>query len=206
MKSNIIEFEKFKLKTTKDVFFPRDDIEIFPRALKNIIKIDSKILELGTGTGAISIAMAKNFNNIKIVATDINSSALRIAKENAIINKVDKIIDFKKSNWFSKIEENKFDFIVSNPPYLSKKNSKYYTELTDPENSLYAKNNGLDDIYKIFELGVNYLNKNSYIVIEHSHNQTLTLKDHSKKYNLRLLKSEKDILGFNRVSIFSNRV
>ena len=206
MKSNIIEFEKFKLKTTKDVFFPRDDIEIFPRALKNIIKINSKILELGTGTGAISIAMAKNFNNIKIVATDINSSALRIAKENAIINKVDKIIDFKKSNWFSKIEENKFDFIVSNPPYLSKKNSKYYTELTDPENSLYAKNNGLDDIYKIFELGVNYLNKNSYIVIEHSHNQTLTLKYHSKKYNLRLLKSEKDILGFNRVSIFSNSV
>ena len=121
MKSNIIEFEKFKLKTAQDVFFPRDDIEIFPRALRNIIKIDSKILELGTGTGAISIAMAKNFNNIKIVATDINSSALRIAKENAILNKVDKIIEFKKSNWFSKIEENKFDFIVSNPPYLSKK-------------------------------------------------------------------------------------
>jgi release factor glutamine methyltransferase len=206
MKSNIIEFEKFKLKTANDVFFPRDDIEIFPRALKNIIKIDSKILELGTGTGAISIAMAKNFNNIKIVATDINSSALRIAKENAILNKVDKVITFKQSNWFSKIEENKFDFIVSNPPYLSKKNSSYYTELTDPENSLYAKNDGLDDIYKIFQLGVNYLNRDSYIVIEHSHNQTLTLKDCSKKYNLKLLKSEKDILGFNRVSIFSNRV
>ena len=181
MKSNIIEFEKFKLKTAQDVFFPRDDIEIFPRALKNIIKINCKILELGTGTGAISIALAKNFNNVKI-------------------------IDFKESNWFSNIEDNKFDFIVSNPPYLSKKNSSYYTELTDPENSLYAKNNGLDDIYKIFQLGVNYLNKDSYVLIEHSHNQTLILKEHSKKYNLKLIKSEKDILGFNRVSIFSNSI
>ena len=206
MKSNIIEFEKFKIKVAQDVFFPRDDIEIFPRVLKNLIKINCKILELGTGTGAISIALAKNFDNIKIIATDINASALRIAKENASLNKVEKIIDFKESNWFSNIEETKFDFIVSNPPYLSKKNSTYYTELTDTENSLYAKNNGLDDIYKIFQLGVNYLNKDSYIILEHSHNQTLTLKQYSKKYNLKLIKSEKDILGFNRVSIFSNSI
>ena len=206
MKSNIIEFKKFKIKTAQDVFFPRDDVEIFPKALKDIVKSKNKILELGTGTGAISIAIAKNFSNTKIIATDINLSALRIAKENAKVNKVDKLIEFKTSNWFSKIQEDKFDFIVTNPPYLSKKNSSYYTELSDPENSLYAKNNGLDDIYKIIRLGVNYLNKDSYIIIEHSHNQTLLLKDYSYQYKLKLLSSEKDILGFNRVSIFSNRV
>lgn len=205
MKSNIIEFKKFKLKTTQDVFFPRDDVEIFPKALKGIIKCNNRILELGTGTGAISIAIAKNFSDIEIIATDINLSALRIAKENAKLNKVDKIIEFKKSNWFSELEKNKFDFIISNPPYLSKKNSTHYVELSDPENSLYAKNNGLDDIYKIIKLGVNYLHKDSYIIIEHSHNQTLMIKNYAKKYKLTLLKSEKDTLGFNRVSIFSNR-
>lgn len=206
MKSNIIEFEKFKIKTTKDVFSPRDDVEIFPKAIEALIKKKSKILELGTGTGAISISIAKYFKDITILATDINSSALRIAKQNAIINKVDQIIDFKKSNWFSDIKENKYDFIISNPPYLSKHNSIFYTELSDPENSLYAKNGGLDDIYKIIKDGVNYLNADGHIIIEHSHNQTLILKDYAKRFKLDLIKSEKDNSGFNRVSILSNRI
>ena len=111
MKSNIIEFEKFKLKTDKNVFSPREDIEIFPRALKKIIKKKNKILELGTGTGAISISLAKHFNDINILATDINSSALKIAKHNAMINKVDNIIEFKKSNSFLNLEKRKFDFV-----------------------------------------------------------------------------------------------
>jgi len=206
MKSNIIEFEKFKLKTDKNVFSPREDIEIFPRALKKIIKKKNKILELGTGTGAISISLAKHFNDINILATDINSSALKIAKHNAMINKVDNIIEFKKSNWFLNLEKRKFDFIVSNPPYLSKKNYSHYKELTDPDNSLYSKNDGLYDIYKIIKYGVNYLKHDSYMLIEHSHNQTLCIKKFSKQFGLRLLKTEKDILGFNRVSILSNRV
>lgn len=206
MKSNIIEFEKFQIKTSKDVFSPREDVEIFPKAIKEFIKEKNNILELGTGTGAISISLAKNFKNVKILATDINSSALKIAKHNAKVNGVDKKIDFKKSNWFSCVDEEKYDFIITNPPYLSKKNSIFYTELSDPDNSLYAKNNGLDDIFKIIKNGVNYLSKNSYIVIEHSHNQTLILKNYSKKFNLRLIESKKDSLGLNRVSIFSNRI
>ena len=84
--------------------------------------------------------------------------------------------------------------------------SIFYTELSDPDNSLYAKNNGLDDIFKIIKNGVNYLSKNSYIVIEHSHNQTLILKNYSRKFNLRLIESKKDSLGLNRVSIFSNQI
>ena len=204
MKSNIIEFEKFKIKTSNNVFCPREDIEIFPIALKNIIKKENKILELGTGTGAISISIAKNFKNVKITATDINSTAIKIAKQNAKINNVENIIEFKKSNWFENIGEIKYDFIITNPPYLAKKNSKYYTELLDPNSSLYSNNNGLDDIYKIIKLSVNYLNKNSFIIMEHSHNQTLFLKEYAKKYNLNLIKTEKDSLGFNRVSVFLN--
>ena len=206
MKSNIIEFEKFVIRTDRNVFSPREDIEIFPRALKKIIRGKSKILELGTGTGAISISVAKNFKDVAITATDINLSALRIARHNAKINKVDSVIDFKESNWFSNIKAEKYDFIITNPPYLEKKNSGFYMELSDPENSLYATNNGLDDIYKIIRLGCNFLKKKSYIIIEHSHNQTLALKEYSKKYKLELIKSEKDSLGLNRVSIFSNSI
>ncbi len=205
MKSNIIEFEKFKVETNNKVFSPRIDVEIFVQAMQGIIKKDNKILELGTGTGAISIALAKNYKNISILATDINKFAIKIAKKNSEINKVDKIIKFKESNWFSNIKNNKYDFIITNPPYLSKTNSAVYSKLSDPINSLYADKNGLADIYNIIKNSSNYLNDNSYLLIEHSHNQTLILKEYAKRFEFRYIKSQKDDLGFNRVSIFLNR-
>ena len=205
MKSNIIEFEKFKIETNNKVFSPRIDVEIFVQAIQGIIKKDSKILELGTGTGAISIALAKNYKDISILATDINKFAVKIAKRNSEINKVDKIIDFKESNWFSNIKDNKYDFIITNPPYIPKENSSIFSKLSDPKNSLYASKNGLADIYTIIKNSLNYLNNNSYLLIEHAHYQTLILKEYAKKFGFSHIKSQKDDLGFNRISIFLNR-
>ena len=205
MKSNIIEFEKFKIETNNKVFSPRIDVEIFVQAIQGIIRKDSKILELGTGTGAISIALAKNYKDISILATDINKFAIKIAKKNSEINKVDKIIDFKESNWFSNIKDNKYDFIITNPPYIPKENSSIFSKLSDPKDSLYANKNGLADIYTIIENSLNYLNNNSYLLIEHAHYQTLILKEYAKKFGFSYIKSQKDDLGFNRISIFLNR-
>lgn len=205
MKSNIIEFEKFKIETDNKVFSPRIDVEIFVQAIQGIIRKDSKILELGTGTGAISIALAKNYKDISILATDINKFAIKIAKKNSEINKVDKIIDFKESNWFSNIKDNKYDFIITNPPYIPKENSSIFSKLSDPKNSLYANKNGLADIYTIIKGSLNYLNNNSYLLIEHAHYQTLILKEYAKKFGFSHIKSQKDDLGFNRISIFLNR-
>jgi release factor glutamine methyltransferase len=206
MKSKIIEFENFNIKTADKVFSPREDVEIFPKVIKDIIKNKNHIIELGTGTGAISISIAKSFNNVEILATDINPSALEIATLNAKLNDVSHLIKFKKSNWFKDIKNEKFDFILSNPPYLSKYNGFHYKDLSDPNSSLYSQENGLYDIYKIIKSGIQYLNDNSYMVIEHSHNQTLYLKDFTKAHGLQFIKSEKDNFGFNRVSVFSNRV
>ena len=205
MKSNIIEFEKFKIETNNKVFSPRIDVEIFVQAIQGIIRKDSKILELGTGTGAISIALAKNYKDISILATDINKFAVKIAKKNSEINKVDKIINFKESNWFSNIEDNKYDFIITNPPYIPRENSSIFSKLSDPNNSLYANKNGLADIYNIIENSLNYLNNNSYLLIEHAHYQTLIIKEYARKFGFSYIKSQKDDLGFNSVSIFLNR-
>ena len=205
MKSNIIEFEKFKIETDNKVFSPRIDIEIFVQAIQGIIRKDSKILELGTGTGAISIALAKNYKDISILATDINKFAIKIAKKNSEINKVDKIIDFKESNWFSNIKDNKYDFIITNPPYIPKENSSIFSKLSDPKDSLYSNKNGLADIYTIIKNSLNYLNNNSYLLIEHAHYQTLILREYAKKFGFSHIKSQKDDLGFNRISIFLNR-
>ncbi len=206
MKSNIIQFEKFNIHVSKDVFYPREDIDIYQKIFRNLIKNDRDfdLLELGTGTGLISIAIAKEYSSIKITATDISQNALQNAKENAERNKVIENIKFIKSNWFSNLEDKEFNIIVSNPPYLSKKNSKHYQGLYDPDNSLYSKDDGLYDIFAIMYESKNYLKKNSYLIIEHSHNQTLYLKNFSSKCGLNYNFTMKDLIGFNRITVFSN--
>ena len=69
---------------------------------------------------------------------------------------------------FSNINNNKYDFIITNPPYLSKKDSKHFSSLRDHYNSLYSENEGLHDIFNIMQNSKDYLNSNSYLVIEHS--------------------------------------
>ena len=206
MKSNIIQFEKFDIRVSEDVFYPREDIDIYQNIFRDLIKNDGDfdLLELGTGTGLISIAIAKEYNNIKITATDISLNALQNAKENAKRNKVNENIKFIKSNWFLNLENKEYNIIVSNPPYLSKKNSKHYQGLDDPDTSLYSKDNGLYDIFAIMFEAKNYLKKNSYLIIEHSHNQTLYLKNFSSKCGLNYNFTMKDLIGFNRITVFSN--
>ena len=206
MKSNTIQFDKFNIHVSKDVFCPREDIDIYQKIFRNLIKNDRKfdLLELGTGTGLISIAIAKEYNSINVTATDISLNALQNAQENAERNKVKNNIKFIKSNWFSSLEDKKYDIIVSNPPYLSEKNAKHYQNLDDPDISLYSKDDGLYDIFTIMLESKNYLKENSYLVIEHSHNQTLELKNFAPKCDLRYNLTKKDMVGFNRISVFSN--
>ena len=206
MKYKNKEFDKFNINLGRNVFIPRDNIFMYQKIIKRLgaDERNFNLLELGTGTGAISISLAKSFKSAEIVATDISNSALKNAKENAKINKVDNRIDFKKSNWFYNLNEEKYDYIVSNPPYLSKENSQHYQNLSDPKNSLYSKNRGVYDIFEIMKNCRKFMKKKSFLIIEHSHNQTLKIKSFSLLNGLNFINTEKDEFGFNRISIFSN--
>lgn len=206
MKYKNKEFDKFKINVARNVFLPRDNIVMYQKILEHLGADERKfnLLELGTGTGAISISLAKSFKNAEIVATDISHSALKNAKENAKINKVSNRIDFKKSDWFYNLNKEKYDYIVSNPPYLSKENSQHYQNLSDPENSLYSKKSGMHDIFEIMKNCKKFMKKESYLIIEHSHNQTLQIKSFSFLSDLNFINVEKDEFGFNRISVFSN--
>ena len=206
MKYKNKEFDKFKISIRGNVFLPRDNIFMYQKILERLgaDERNFNLLELGTGTGAISISLAKSFKNAEIVATDISNSALKNAKENAKMNKVNNRIDFKKSNWFYNLNEEKYDYIVSNPPYLSKENSKHYQNLSDPESSLYSKKRGVHDIFQIMKNCRKFMKKKSFLIIEHSHSQTLQIKSFSFLSDLNFINVEKDEFGFNRISVFSN--
>ena len=116
------EFMKLNFYVDENVLIPRPDTEVL---VEEVIKIAKrinakKILDLCTGSGAIAVSLAKYIENSEITAVDISKNALRIAKLNAKNNEVENQITFLASNLFAQIPEEKYDMIVSNPPYIKR--------------------------------------------------------------------------------------
>lgn len=117
------EFMGLDFFVKEGVLIPRPDTETLVEEIINISnnKSELNILDIGTGSGAITISLAKYLNDAHVTSADISDIALEIASKNAVSNDVNKKIDFIKSDIFSNISrEEKFDIIVSNPPYIKK--------------------------------------------------------------------------------------
>lgn len=115
------EFMKLDFFVNENVLIPRQDTETLVEEVINLSKNikEPKILDLCTGSGAIAISLFKNLKTKKIMATDISKKALKVFKINTLKNKIENEIEFLKSDLFNQIDKkNKFDIIVSNPPYI----------------------------------------------------------------------------------------
>lgn len=110
-------FQGLEIKCDKRALIPRPETEELAKLVENDLKGTEKILEVGTGTGCISIYLAKKFPEIKIVALDISEEALELAKENAKLHNVNNI-EFYKADIFQVVPKNKYDVFISNPPYI----------------------------------------------------------------------------------------
>ena len=112
------EFFGCRLRVTPAVLIPRPETEELVELLvKSYTEGPQRVLDLGTGSGAIAIALARAWPTSSFVAVDISSEALELARQNAIQNKVSERICFLQSDWFSRVT-GEFDLIVSNPPYV----------------------------------------------------------------------------------------
>ena len=166
------EFMNLKFSVNEKVLIPRQDTEIL---VEKIISLYSKcenlrVLDIGTGSGAISISLAKYLKNSSIVSVDVSIDAINVAKGNAKLNGVLDQIEFIQSDLFNNLaDDNKFDIIVSNPPYIrSKEIEKLQVEIKDyePILALDGGNDGLDFYRKITEESVRFLNKNGMLAYE----------------------------------------
>ena len=203
------EFMKLNFLVTKDVLIPRQDTEILVQeVIEKAQNIQNTIiLDLCTGSGAIAISLAKYINNTKIYATDISSGALEIAKKNAELNGVKNNIEFIESNLFTKIKDQKFDIIVSNPPYIETKNLRLLPKdvQNEPQIALDGGKDGLDFYRKILENAYKYLNKHGYICLEIGYNQNrsvLQILENQKKYINAY--SKKDLCENDRIVVAQN--
>jgi len=191
------EFYGCKIKVNPDVLIPRPETELLVEKLvqENV----NSILEIGTGSGAIAIALAKQMKNVQIEATDISEKDLNTARQNGELNNVS--INFIQSDIFENIK-NKYDIIVSNPPYISKKEyDNLAPEIKDyePEISLLAKEEGLFYYKKIFENAKDYLTEKGKIYFEIGYNQAEKIKEIAKENGFDEINVFKDLNGFDRI-------
>ena len=178
--SHLVGFEYFydrKYKVTKDVLSPRMETEELIYKVIEYIKASNKnnlkILDLCTGSGIIAITLKKELDqfSIDVLASDISKEAIKVAKENAQSH--DATIKFVKSDIFNNIDD-KFDIIVSNPPYIDRKyevTMKDNVLKYDPHLALFAEEEGMYFYRKIIEQANDYLNENGVMFFEIGYDQ-----------------------------------
>lgn len=200
------EFMKMNFYVNKDVLIPRPDTEILVEEVIQIAeKIKAKkILDLGTGSGAIAIALAKYIKDSQITATDISSKALEIAEQNAQKNEVDKKIVFLTSDLFGEIPKEKYDIIVSNPPYIKREIIRTLDEEVqqEPNIALDGGWDGLDFYRKIIHQSYEFLKYGSYLCLEIGYDQkidVMELIEQEERYVDTY--GKKDLYGNDRVIV-----
>ena len=192
-------FYGLDLLVDKRALIPRYETEILVDLIINDNSNNKKILDIGTGSGAISLALSKNLKDSKIIGVDISKKAIDLANENKIKLNINNV-EFKESDIFSNIDE-KFDIIVSNPPYINKEdfekldNKLYY----EPQNALYGGEDGLYFYKKIIKNAKNFLNKNGKIYLEIGYDQKDSISDLLEEYGYKQIKSYKDFNDFDRI-------
>ena len=190
------DFYGIMLKVNEFVLSPRFETELLvDEALKLIGKAKAKVLDLGTGSGAIAIAIAKN-SSAKVTAIDISSNALDVARENAL--SADVKINFLQGDMFSPLKKEKFDYIISNPPYIkSNLIDKLDKEVKDydPRLALDGGEDGLEYYKKIVMKAPDFLAKNGKILLEIGYDQAKDIKKlfSKQKFNVRILKDYNDL-------------
>ncbi len=203
--TNKQEFMGLNFYVDENVLIPQPDTEILVEKAIEIAETTqkNKILDMCTGSGCIAISLAKKINNAQITAVDISNSALNVANKNAINNNVEKKIKFINSDIFNNIEE-KFDIIVSNPPYIETETiNKLEIEVqNEPHLALDGGIDGLKFYKTIANNAFKYLNENGYLLLEIGYNQqnsvTQLLQDIGKYKNIETVK---DLGGNYRVVI-----
>lgn len=200
------EFYGYPFKVDSRVLIPRADTEILVEQCKFILQEieNPKVLDIGTGSGAISITVAKEIPTSSVLGADISLDALEVAKINRSLNKVEENLKFIKSDIFSNIKDKDFDMIISNPPYIPQ--SEYEelmpeVKLHEPLGALTDKGNGYFFYEKISKEASDYLKADGYLAFEVGYNQAETVSKLMEKSKFDIIAIVKDYGGIERVVI-----
>lgn len=214
------DFMGWEFKVSPDVFIPRPETEILVETAVNVILTPcaegasayggnsqlQTILDLGTGSGCIAVALAKLLPNASIDAVDISTAALCLAKENAVLNKAADKIRFIQADLFKTygLQLPAYDLIISNPPYVA---SAQINELQreiqfEPRSALDGGKDGLDFCRRIINEAPGFLKKDGFLIMEMGINQANEIKKTIyKSEKFKIIDIIKDYSNIDRVIV-----
>ncbi len=200
------EFYSLPLKVNRHVLIPRPETELLVDCAIYHAKQYATIIDIGTGSGAIAIAIKYNRPDCTVWATDISMNALNVAKTNAKTILGKNKIRFVQSNLFDSIPSIQFDIIVSNPPYINPDN---YTQLQkdlhyEPKDALLAPDNGFGIIKSLVENAHSYLSDTGILIIEIGEQLSNEIRDLAQHHNYSV-SILKDYAGLPRIAILKNK-
>jgi release factor glutamine methyltransferase len=197
------EWSGLRLKVDRRALIPRPETEMLMELLVAFVETPpSKILDMGTGSGAIALALAKKYAAANVLAVDQSAEALELAKENAAALGLAGQVHFLRSNWFEVVPSDAaYDVIVSNPPYLTQSE----TEAAEPEvrthepiSALASDEAGMADLRKIISGTPAFLKAGGLLALETGIDQHSTLKDMLETAGFARIESCQDLTGRDR--------
>ena len=197
------EFYSLAFKVTPAVLIPRPETELLVEAALERIAHDAprRVLDLATGSGCVSIAIAKQRPRARVVATDISDAALELARENARRHAAANV-EFVESDWFGALGAARFDVIVANPPYIAEGDPHLAAgDLRfEPRRALVAGPDGLECIGPIVARAHAHLVAGGWLLFEHGHDQAERCLSLLARIGFRDLTTLRDLAGIERVA------
>jgi release factor glutamine methyltransferase len=197
------EFFSLEFKVTPAVLIPRPETELLVEFALEYIDPEQacRVLDLGTGSGCVAIAIAKHRPRAKVVAVEQSDAALAIARENAQRH-VAANVELVASDWFAALGDRRFDVIVANPPYVAA-GDPHLSEgdlPAEPVAALVAGDDGLDCIRAIVAAAPRYLNGGGWLAFEHGYDQAERCRELLAGAGFEDVFSREDLAGIERIS------
>ena len=198
------EFWSLLFEVSPAVLIPRPETEfVVERALEHLGAEESTALDLGTGSGAIALAIASERPNVRITAVDVSADTLAVASRNAARLQTPGV-RFVQSNWFASLKttDAQFNVIVSNPPYIAADDPELHPLVRrfEPTAALIPGPSGMEAIKQIAAAAPRYLAANGWIVIEHGWKQSSYVRDLLVRAGFAHVRSHADLAGHERVT------
>jgi release factor glutamine methyltransferase len=196
-------FWEFKLKVSAATLIPRPETELLvEQALLRIPEDQAyQVLDLGTGSGAIALAIARERPLSQVTAIEQSSEAMAIAQHNVRSHQLDNI-KLLQGDWFSPLQAQPFDIIVSNPPYIAEHDPHLQQGDVhhEPRSALLSGKDGLDAIRAIISQAGHYLDSHGWLLLEHGHDQANAVNALFLKHGFEEICHYTDLSGHVRVS------
>lgn len=200
------EFWSLPLQVTPQVLIPRPETELLVEAALECLKTQPQatILDLGTGSGCIALAIATEYPETNIVATDISQQSLNIAISNAKKLNISNIT-FICSDWFQAVTHDGFDLVVSNPPYISKEDEHLEDNVRsfEPNIALFSDDNGMQALTHIIQHAPNKLHVGGQLILEHGWQQANEVNEQLLNHGFQKIQNHRDLQGHTRVTTSS---